>query len=349
MACNSESEIEKATFTEHTIKDEQVFLSAEDAPYLGRPTAIKAVFDGLYFVDSDHYQIMKVDKEGNHLLSFGNRGRGPGEFQSIAGFWPFKNEYLVYDYNSFKFLTFDKEGSLVEEVVVEKNPVNPDGFPPNIPITVHAISTYELLIPSRGRNGSLFAIADIKTDNLKFTGEAIGPFVESYDHENVIQTFAQGEIPDIFLNLVMMTSSASGIYSFQQTTGKLEKYSHSGELVWQKDLKIPAQNDLFDQIARKNQLIGMENEPRHLFKYATSIDANENGVAVLLNMPDGDPVTAVWVPEDGKRMDVLTFSGLEQEEFRFFESGIFTVNPTGSRAYILNTQDGIIYKAEWPL
>lgn len=91
--------------------------------------------------------------------------------------------------------------------------------------------------------------------------------MESFNSEEVQQAFSNGEIPDIFLNSVVLGSSSSGIYSFQQTTGILEKYSYSGDLFWEKSLKIPAQGDLFDRIAQKNQ----NNELPLLFNYAKAV------------------------------------------------------------------------------
>lgn len=64
------------------------------------------------------------------MLWFGSHGRGLGEFESLAGFWVFDDKYLVYDYNGFKFITYDTQGNLVSERLIDANPVNPDGFPP---------------------------------------------------------------------------------------------------------------------------------------------------------------------------------------------------------------------------
>ncbi|MEX2362016.1 MAG: hypothetical protein WD597_00280, partial [Balneolaceae bacterium] len=269
------------------------------------------------------------------------------EFESPTVFWVFDDNYLVYDYNGFKFITYDHQGELVEEKVVSNNPINPDGFPPNIPITVAAISPDELLIPSRGRDGSLFAIADIKTGDLKYAGNAIGEHVESFDSEEVDQAFSKGEIPAIFINMVALAGSSSGIYSFQQTTGILEKYSRSGDPGWEKNLVIPEQHDLFDRVARKNRSLDRNTESHHLFNYAKAIDASEEGVAVMLNMPEEYPVTVAWVPKEGDRMDVVTIEGLDQEEIGFL--GSFSVSPSDSKIYFLNIRQGLIYEADWPV
>lgn len=344
LGCSGQGGQDAVTFKSETVKATDVFLSLETSKFLGNPTRIKAYDGGLYFSDHGYQRVVKVNRKRDSLLTFGSHGRGPGEFESLAGFWVFDDSYLVYDYNGFKFITYDTLGNHLADKVVKKNPVNPDGFPPNIPITVQAISTDKLLIPSRGRNGSLFAIADIETGELTYAGKAVGEHVESFKQEEVEQAFSKGEIPDIFMNLVLLGSSSSGIYSFQQTTGVLEKYSHSGDLIWQKEITIPAQDDLFDQISRHNQ---QEDQNNHLFTYAKAMDARKDGVAILMNMPEDSPAAACWVSQDGSEMNVITYSDIDKEVG--FGMGSFTVSPADKRAYFLNSRKGIIYEANWPL
>ncbi|MFO7845363.1 MAG: 6-bladed beta-propeller [Balneolaceae bacterium] len=345
LGCKADGDTEKTAVTEHIVNNVKVFLSAEDTPILGRPTAIKAVSDGLYFVDEGHSQITKVDEEGNHLLSFGNRGRGPGELQSIAGFWPFKNEYLVYDYNSFKFLTFDDRGELIDEEILTENPVNPDSeF--SIPITLDALSPDKLLIPTGGRNGSLFAIADRVGSNVTYSGTAVGEFIREYNNQEVMQAYSRGEIPDILLNLVMLSSSSKAIYSLQQTTGILEKYTHAGEQVWEKELNIPAHRNLFDRIAEHNRN-AEQNDHRRNFMVARAMDALDDGVALLLNMPEAQPLTIAWISEDGNTIDLIEVEGLTLDVRGFAEG--FTVSPDRKHAYFLERSLGTIYRFEWPL
>lgn len=345
LGCVADNNVEESIIHEHVVKNTQVFLSAEDTPFLARPTEIKAVSDGLYFVDVGHYQITKVDKEGNHLLSFGNRGRGPGEFQSIAGFWPLADRYLVYDYNSFKFVTFDLNGEITDEEILEKNPVNPESGR-SIPITVEVLPSGKLLIPTGGSEGSLFAIAEPSGGNVIYAGTALGEFIARYDNEEVMQAFSRGEIPGLFKNLVMIGVSSSAIYSLQQTTGILEKYTHAGEQVWELELSIPGQEGLMDHIAQHNIETVRSNEPTQTFMYARAMDASEEGVAMLLNMPEDHPVTVAWIPDDGSRIDLVEIEGLKMDVQGFMEG--FTVSPDDQRAYYLERGMGTIYQIEWP-
>jgi len=347
LAACSAQDTQEISFKEYSVFEVNEFLSAENDEFVGRPTRIVADDNGLYFSDHGFQQITRVNSAGQKQFSFGSQGSGPGEFSNPSSFWVFDDGYMVYDYNSFKFIVYDRNGGLFEETIVKKNPVNPDEFPPNIPLTVHAICPNDLIIPSRGRDGSLFAIANTENGDLKFAGEAVVADVVSYSSDEIDIAYSRGEIPDVMANLLLLASSSSEIYSFQQTTGVLEKYSYDGELIWDKQLNIPTQTNLFEWISRTNQQAGRDNEPYRLFHYAWAIDANEYGVALLLHLPEEEPVTAAWVPADGGEIKLVSFPRLNSEVLGLF--GTFTVSPDNSRVFFLNNQDGIIYEAEWPV
>jgi hypothetical protein len=161
-----------------------------------------------------------------------------------------------------------------------------------------------------------------------------------------MQAYSRGEIPDKLVNLVVLSSSSNAIYSMQQTTGILEKYTHAGEQVWEKVLNIPAQRNLFDQIAQYNKEFGLDNG-RRIFMYVRAMDAREGGVALLLNMPVDRPLTIAWVSKYGNTIDLIEVEGITLDVHGFMEG--FTVSPDGQWAYYLERDTGIIYQFKWPL
>ena len=344
--CVSENGVDELVYPEHIVGEVSVFLSAEDSSDYGRPTAIKARPGGLYFIDSGQTQISRTDLQGNLEFSFGSRGEGPGEFLSITVFWLLGDTYLVYDYNNFKFSTFDQHGSLLKEEILSENPVNP-GSGRSIPITVEALSEDKLLIPTGGSEGSLFAITEPGGGDVIYAGNALGEFQAIYDRETVMQAYSRGEIPGILKNLVMIGVSSSAIYSLQQTTGVLEKFTHSGEQIWELELNIPGQDGLLEQISQYNIEAVRNNEPTQMFIHARAMDASEEGVAMLLNMPEIKPAVVAWVPADGSGVEIITIENLELNKFGFM--GMFTLSIEDQTAYYLERDTGTVYQFEWPL
>jgi len=347
FSCTSKQENGAVSIEEYTVDNLLVFTSVEKSDLVGQPTRIVTAGGRLYFSDHGYQRITGMNHEGEKEISFGRQGQGPGEFSNPSSFWAFNDSYLVYDYNNFKFISYGEDGYFFDEKIIQSNPVNPDEFPPNIPLTVHAISPHELIIPSRGRDGSLFAIANIENDDLQFAGEAVVSDAVSYSSEEIDLAYSRGEIPDIMANQILLANSSSALYSFQQTTGNLEKYTLSGELVWEKNLEIPSQGDLFETIADHNRNADAKNQPYKFYQYARALDANDQGAALLLNMPEGKPVTAAWIPADGSGVKLVAFPGLSADEFGFF--GPFAVSEDNTRVYFLYNQEGVIYEADWPV
>jgi len=280
---------------------------------------------------------------GNLLHTFGGEGRGPGEFERISGFWVFEDEYLIYDYNNFKFLTYNSSGEIVNERVLEKNPFNPASMYA-IPTTLHALSTERIAVQVLGRKGALFAVADLTTNDVAYFGEAIVEPISMGDHE-MDRAYGNGEIPHNYKNFVMIAGDDSYIYCFQQTTGVLQKFDLKGELIWSTEIVVPSQQLLFEQISKYN--IEMEDRPfvKQDFFKARDIKITEEGVAILLNMPDDHPLTIVWISNDGEMKKLLSVEGVQNDRYGMKES--FTISPDEKYAYYLKRTTGIVYRFQW--
>ncbi len=326
------------------------FLSPVTSEFVGSPAGIQADEGALYFYDRALKRITKVDTNGEKQLTFGREGSGPGEFESVVGFWVFEERYMIYDYNAFRFNIYHKDGSPDEDIVINENPVHPDRWPPAYPVSTEALNTSEVLVPSQGKGGSLVAVVNIETDSIQFLGSAVGDYlVGSVDRRDIQGAYAAGEIPDIVDNQVAMGGNQSAVYSFQQITGILEKYDRSGRLLWEKYLKVPAQETMFDQFAEENKKRAGDPEQAPIsYHYARDIEVHDDGVAVLLNMPDDDhPLTLVWVPADGGDSKKITYSGITYSHLPRIDQS-FSISPCDETIYFVDFYDGIIHKAEWP-
>ncbi|MCW9706170.1 hypothetical protein [Fodinibius salsisoli] len=336
--CTSQENIDLLPLEEKEVSGMSLLVPGDSLQEVRAPSEIKAISDGLLVYDYGLEKIFKLDSEGNERLSFGSRGRGPGEFLDVFSFWEFSEGYWIFDYSSTKFIEYDREGNWLED-----HPITFEGFPDS-PTRVEVINPQQFVIGSGGKKGSLFTLVDIKTKDIQHFGKSVSKYA-NYNPEAARKAISSGRIPAGQQNEVLLGSNQSGIFSLQQTTAVLEKYSHDGELIWQQGIKIPAIEDLFDRLFEENRRRINRDDFLLEFIYGRRMSANEKGVAILLNTLEDQPVTVAWVPNDGQQVTAVSFPEMDNDLLGL----TFTISTDGSYIYFSDALDGELYRAEWPL
>ena len=91
-----------------------VLEGPEELLFDGIATVVRDGEGSLIVADNGAGEIRIFDAEGNHLRSFGGRGEGPGEFQTLVGAWPLADGSIVAADRRLQRITrFDAEGSLL--------------------------------------------------------------------------------------------------------------------------------------------------------------------------------------------------------------------------------------------
>lgn len=333
-------EKEKNVFIKEEIREASLLLSADSSDIIRGPSVIKAVEDGFLLYDYSKKKIFKLNYEGGKVFSFGKTGRGPGEFQDVFGMWELDDHFQIFDYTSAKLIVYSSEGTAAKDI-----PLSFEQFPER-PVRVELLqSSDQFIYPSFGRNGSLLTFVDLETKNVEYFGNAVDDYVQLVDFEKANQAILSGQIPAHVQNSVLLRSNQTGIFSFESTTGILKKYSFSKELIWEKHLDVPALEGLFDQIFKKNiERIKNGLPTTHSFAYGKGIDTNDEGVAILLNVLEDQPVTVAWVPNSGEKITVVSFEGIENHLHQSF-----ALAKDGSWIFFVDILNGEIYKAKWLL
>jgi len=76
-----------------------------------------------YIVDSGNFRVVKYDREGNYILSFGNEGQGPGEFTTPWSIRVDKSGKIVIgDFIANKVHIFNSEGKFIDQKKFERSP-----------------------------------------------------------------------------------------------------------------------------------------------------------------------------------------------------------------------------------
>jgi len=326
-------------FAKKEVRDVKVFLQADSTNRLAYPGGIKSVPGGIILADVGTHKIYRFNRQGHKLLSFGKKGKGPGEFQRITNFWKFNGKYIVYDRRSQKLITYDNSGTPIKDI-----PLRFANAPEMLPGDIQLINPGQFIMPSGGKNGTLWALATIATDSIRYFGKAVGKRGTIRGASAKLRhalTLSRGK------NDVALSSNHTGIFAFQERTALLEKYTKSGKRLWTKSLKIPAVKNLFQTLLKKDRT-RLQKKGKFLltFQYATSIHATRQGVAVMLYTLKSQPIIVVWVPNDGAKITAVRFPKLKNP-FPFAPN--FTISNDGSHIYFDYIRRAKLYKARWPL
>ena len=81
--------------------------------------------DRIALVDRSSQEVRVFDREGVHMLTFGGKGEGPGEFRQIAGLDPVGDTRLaVWGFRSIRLSIFDSLGELEHTTSMTMPPVH---------------------------------------------------------------------------------------------------------------------------------------------------------------------------------------------------------------------------------
>lgn len=318
-------------FATIVVEENAIVISPESNKEIVSPTFIRTGSDYILIYEYKSQKIVKLTYEGEQLLSFGGKGRGPGEFLSLTNYWIMEDHYLLYDYNGAKMVLYDFDGSLIDEYSVNIGALTGN---------VEVLSTDKFVSPAKGKEGSLLKISNLKNEEIIYFGDAVaGP--NEVSTEKISQIIQKGGVPNYMQNYVFIAVNESGIFCFQSTKAVLQKYNKDGVLLWQRDLNIPVLEGVYENYLKKNR----EEEYIYSLTYALGIQAVEDGVAVLFNTTDDKPTTVAWIPNEGNNIRLIKYPAINNSAFILR----FQVAPEHNTVFFVMTLEGKVLKSDWPI
>lgn len=141
---------------------------------------------------------------------------------------------------------------------------------------------------------------------------------------------------------VCLGTNESGIFSFQSAYAVLQKFTETGELLWEKDfINLPSLEGIFEKFVND-----ATDEDRYmpLLNYCSGIHSLQNGTAILLNTVEEKPVTILWVSNDGSDVQVIEYPDVEHSFLLRFR-----IAPEQEAILFADSMEGKVFKADWPV
>ncbi len=290
---------EKApTIEEFIVEDAETIISFDD-DLLASP--IDLVLDNtgtLYIIDAQLNQILKVGEDAREHRVIGRQGQGPGEFNMPVRIYINNDILHVIDYGNNRIQTLDTDGKFLGGY-----PIPPDA----IAAIPQIVSDDKVAVVTHGNHEALVALYDTEGNIIQTFGEPAVDHIRIWNFTKIKSEINRGLIPDELRNNVLpVFSNERSLWVLFQTEPKIQKYSETGSLLFEKEITLPE----FDRI--KEYFFRMNKEaPEATFfdlQYFLSGRVIDEELWVLLNIPDDNPSVMLVISEDGEIDRKIIFS-----------------------------------------
>ena len=296
---------------------------------IAQPTEIAILENGsMAIVDFDQKQISLVSKSGDLITTFGREGRGPGEFIRIDNLFVTDDVIHVIDTNQNMISKFDTEGNFIKGHTYKSAAILKE---------VTAIGSTKYVIATGGIDSTLLSVTDFKTDSNFYFGTPKGESIEVVNLQESLNQLKNGEIPDLFKNMVTLRTDHDHIYAFLNSYSILQKYDFNGNLIWEKNIELPYNEDIFNATVEK-----AKNSPGGLpaYTYINDLEVINEEIVILSNRKNSEvPQQLIKVNSTGEITDIYTLPA------HVGYLAAFDVDNESNTVYFASSEDGMVYKS----
>lgn len=298
-----------------------------DSHGISRPGSIEILPNGnIAVADGQIKKITIVTSDGDSVAQFGKEGRGPAEFIYPGNLTVASGLLNVVDANQFKVLEFDLNGNFVDSYGYESKAMGG---------TIALSDDREFFTGANGENEKLIKWGEADADTSFLFGEAKISLIEDMDMEASRNAIVNGQIPDYFKNNVILTLDEDHVYAFLNSYSELRKYSRDGELIWEKSLDLPDNEQLKSDIA---EAAGQSPNFLPFLTYIYSAKFVDSGIYLLGNKARNSPQHLIRVNTDGQ---ITTLYQMPDSDMQVLS---FAIDPNSNTLYVSDAMSGIVYK-----
>tara|TARA_R110002124_G_scaffold76758_4_gene205716 strand:+ start:209 stop:1261 length:1053 start_codon:yes stop_codon:yes gene_type:complete len=327
ISCDSGKKEQKKPEIQQIKIDQPEVAANFDSHGLVQPSAINVMENGnVVTIDGSRKEVLILKPNGELKSKFGREGKGPGEFVMPLDIQFVGNAINIIDVNQYKVIKFDNEGSFIDSYSYETKSAKRN-------IVLLADQTY--VSNASGLNNHLLEIVNLTNDSTLYFGEAKGEPVEVVDLQKEIKALSNREIPSIFKNFTTLFHENEFIYAFLDSYSELRKYSLSGDLIWEKSIELPYNEEIFDSLVEANK--GIQGRLIAI-TYIYDLNVVNESVYLLTKKTKDKPQLIVKIDSNGDTDSIYTLPDSES----YFTG--FAFDKERELVYFTST-DGEIVKA----
>lgn len=333
--CSSKEEpAAESSFETITIAQDQLkpFVTFEEDS-IAQPTDMVILPNGnRAILDYDLKSVLMYNENGELQGAFGREGKGPGEFVRPTAIDHTAGHMYVNDQGQNFWQKFTLDGEYVNSIQNIGG-----GF---MDADIEIINDGEFLVPADGKHDALIQYKNINTDSSFYFGAPMGDSTTVVNLQENASQARKGEISDIFKNMVYLAPTRDAYYAFLKSYGRLQKYDHSGNLLWETELDLPFMDTVFEEYVEANQ--NQRQGTLRMLVYAYDMQATADHVYLLMYVPEEQPQALIEVDTDG---NITKRYNLTYPDSNF---NAFAISDSGDELYLIDTSLGRVYSMSLP-
>lgn len=333
IACSNNDGTEKPAKTAEVVQiaetDLTPFVTFEEDT-IAIPTDLIFLPDGsIAILDREYKTVFLFTKKGKLLKSFGGEGKGPGEFVYPVSLQLASNTIWVLDIRQRMLHQFTVEGNFITSNILEERAII--GMR-----DIKVLTNHELLLPAGGKQNSLVFYRDTKSADDFYFGAAMGDSTRGIRLGKAKKQIANGEIPAFLKNQILIGASKKSYYFFLKAYGIVQKYDHSGNLIWKKELNLPSMTNVYKEWQENNKKA--QAFQIYSLVYARDMVATENFLYILMNTVEGENQLLLRLNNKGQIVKKFEFVS------NTFNS--ISITPEGNTVYLIDGALGRVMKMQ---
>jgi len=300
ISCDSGKKEQKKREIQQIKIDQPEVVANFDSHGLVQPYAINVMENGnVVTIDGSQKEVLVLKPNGELNVKFGREGKGPGEFIMPLDIQFAGNAINIIDINQYKVIRFDNEGSFIDSYSYETTSAKRK---------IVLLDEYTYVTGTQGLNNHLLEIGSFIDDSTNSFGETKGEPEKVVDFQKAIKMISNGEIPGIFKNSTTLFYEEGFIYAFLDSYSELRKYSLSGDLIWEKSIELPYNEEIFDSVVEANKKI----QGRLIaITYIYDLNVVNDNVYLLTKKTEDKPQLIVKIDANGDTHSIYTLPDSE--------------------------------------
>jgi hypothetical protein len=213
---------------------------------LANPCDLNVSSEGfIYILDSRDNNIKAFKKDGTFIECYGQQGQGPGEFRRPWTLSIIQDKIHVTDTGNRRVQVLSKGGDPLRSYSVPVRYGSGMGFD----------EKGNLFVNTQGfRSPKLIAAYDNQGNLIAEFGDLEGDSIKYYDFILIKKQIKERKIPDSSKNDVLLISDNKGnFFAVHRAINKIKKFSSTGTLLKETEIKIDEFQDIYKEFLRKNE------------------------------------------------------------------------------------------------